>query len=240
VVIEPEKIRQRLRDCRAIVHHEQLVRERPSSFLQSEKLATMGSLLAGVAHGAEQPLAVVMGAGRTVLPKWPTTTPPPAGEKIGSAAERWRAIVQNFLASPPAPTRAGRRVAQRGGPGGGRGCSLRTADWTTSRSSSIWPATSRCFWADAHQLHQSIVNLVATRTSNAAHAAPRRIRLTTRRDRAGPASQLEIADTGPAFPTTFRRGSSSVFYETLDEYFSAGRTEGGLRDPETALTGRTV
>src|SRR5439155_933696 len=44
---------------------EQIVAERTQRLLQSEKVATMGSLLAGVAHELNNPLAVVMG--QTVL-----------------------------------------------------------------------------------------------------------------------------------------------------------------------------
>src|SRR2546425_9248800 len=40
---------------------EATVRERTEQLLQSEKVATMGSLLAGVAHELNNPLAVVMG-----------------------------------------------------------------------------------------------------------------------------------------------------------------------------------
>lgn len=70
-------------------------------------------------------------------------------------------------------------------------------------------------WADAHQLHQVIVNLVANaHQAMRRTAAPRRIRLTTRRDRARARVQLEIADTGPGIPHDIQARIFEPFFTT--------------------------
>ncbi len=70
-------------------------------------------------------------------------------------------------------------------------------------------------WADAHQLSQSVVNLV----TNAHHAMrrtapPRRITLTTRCDRASRRVVLEVADTGPGIPPDIETRIFEPFFTT--------------------------
>ncbi len=70
-------------------------------------------------------------------------------------------------------------------------------------------------WADPHQLHQIVVNLV----SNAHQAmraieTSRRITLSTRRDPASGRVQLEVADTGPGIPEDVQRRIFEPFFTT--------------------------
>src|SRR4030095_13711766 len=70
-------------------------------------------------------------------------------------------------------------------------------------------------WADPHQLHQVIVNLV----TNAHHALrgvplPRHLTLTTRYDPRGPAVVLEVADTGPGIPPALQARLFEPFFTT--------------------------
>jgi CheY-like chemotaxis protein len=70
-------------------------------------------------------------------------------------------------------------------------------------------------WADAHQLHQVVVNLV----SNAHQAlraieTNRRIILNTRLDAASGRVQLEVTDTGPGIPEDVQRRIFEPFFTT--------------------------
>jgi two-component system NtrC family sensor kinase len=70
-------------------------------------------------------------------------------------------------------------------------------------------------WADGHQLHQVLVNIVA----NAHHAmrhssSPRRLTITTERDPAGQQVSLAIADTGPGIPAEIRAKIFEPFFTT--------------------------
>jgi two-component system NtrC family sensor kinase len=70
-------------------------------------------------------------------------------------------------------------------------------------------------WADPHQLHQVVVNLI----SNAHHAMrqtspPRRITLTSRFDPVKERVSLEVADTGPGIPPEIRSRIFQAFFTT--------------------------
>src|SRR5262249_33163260 len=70
-------------------------------------------------------------------------------------------------------------------------------------------------WADPHQLHQVVLNLV----TNAQQAlrevpAPRRLTLTTRHNPAGPSVSLEVADTGPGIPPAIQARLFEPFFTT--------------------------
>ncbi len=65
---------------------------------QSEKMAALGSLLAGVAHELNNPLSVVVGQASLLLESAPDPKTQTRAEKIKNAAERCAKIVKNFLA----------------------------------------------------------------------------------------------------------------------------------------------
>ena len=194
---------------------EQLVRERTEQFLQSEKLATMGSLLAGVAHELNNPLAVVMGQTHLLREVAHDDALRQRAEKIGSAAERCGRIVKNFLAL------ARQRPPERGDVSLNgvvqEAVELLAYELRTDNIEVVFDLADdlAVLWADAHQLHQVIVNLVANaHQAMRRTAAPRRIRLTTRRDRARARVQLEIADTGPGIPHDIQARIFEPFFTT--------------------------
>jgi two-component system NtrC family sensor kinase len=194
---------------------EETVRERTERLLQSEKVATMGSLLAGVAHELNNPLAVVTGQAQLLH----ATVSDPAvlrrAEKIDGAARRCVRIVRNFLAL------ARRRAPERG--------EVQLNDVVQEavellayelRTGTVEVSLSLAedlpvLWADGHQLHQVLVNIVA----NAHHAlrhsgSPRRLTITTGRDRTGQQVRLTIADTGPGIPAEIRAKIFEPFFTT--------------------------
>jgi len=147
-------------------------------------------------------------------------------EKIGSAAERCGRIVKNFLAL------ARQRPAERGDVSLNgvvqEAVELLAYELRTDNIEVVFDLADdlAVLWADAHQLHQVIVNLVANaHQAMRRTAAPRRIRLTTRRDRARARVQLEIADTGPGIPHDIQaRIFEPFFTRPSTSIFAAGRT----------------
>jgi len=77
---------------------ERTVAERTQRLLQSEKVATMGSLLAGVAHELNNPLAVITGHAHLLRERATESSLVARAEKIRVAAEQCARIVKNFLA----------------------------------------------------------------------------------------------------------------------------------------------
>src|SRR5438876_1642536 len=77
---------------------EAIVAERTQRLLQSEKVATMGSLLAGVAHELNNPLAVLTGHAHLLGESVQDPPTVARAAKIKAAADRCVRIVRNFLA----------------------------------------------------------------------------------------------------------------------------------------------
>jgi PAS domain S-box-containing protein len=176
---------------------EQLRRHREALY-QSEKLATMGQLLAGVAHELNNPLAVVMGQAALLRQSVRNKRQMERAEKIVQAAERCARIVNNFLAlarqQPPErhPVQVNTVVREA--------VELLAYPLRVDSVEVVWALAEEVpvLWADAHQLHQVVVNLVAN-----AHQAmrevvgPRRLTLATGVSGGGERVWVEVRDTGP-------------------------------------------
>jgi two-component system NtrC family sensor kinase len=196
---------------------EQELERQREALHQSDKLAALASLLAGVAHELNNPLAVVVG--RACLLEAKFKDGPEAGqvEKLSEAAGRCARIVRNFLALarqyPPEYQQveldqivrdALELVAYH--------LRVDNVEATLDLAPDLPP-----LWADPHQLHQVLVNLM----TNAHHAMrglspgrPRRLRLVSRIDPGRHRVFFEVADTGPGIPPETQSRIFEPFFTT--------------------------
>jgi PAS domain S-box-containing protein len=193
---------------------EELRRQREALY-QSEKVATLGSLLAGVSHELNNPLSVVTGQAALLKMKAPDPTVAQRADKIVAAAERCVRIVRNFLAlaRKRAPERAQVDVNQ----------AVRDAVELLAyelRTDAVDLQLDLAGdlprpWGDPHRLHQVIVNLM-TNAHHAlrGHAGPRRLTVATRAAAGGRRVRIEVADTGPGIPTELRDRIFEPFFTT--------------------------
>ena len=191
------------------------VQERTRQLLQAEKLATMGTLLAGVAHELNNPLSVVLGHAALLCQAGGSGALAERAAKIDAAARRCARIVKNFLAlareQPPdrqqvqlnqVVQEAVELVAYQ----------LRVDDVEVRFDlAADLPVIS----ADPHQLHQVVVNLA----TNAHYAMrqtppPRLLTLATRFDPAHGRIALEVADAGPGIPAEIQERLFEPFFTT--------------------------
>jgi signal transduction histidine kinase len=195
---------------------EAIVRERTEQLLQSEKIATMGSLLAGVAHELNNPLAVVLGQSHLLRESAEEPKTVARAEKIVTGADRCVRIVRNFLAL------ARRQAPERSLVGLTQlvhdSVELVAYELRSDNVELVLDLADDVpmLWADGHQLQQVLINLV----TNAHHAlrknppAERRISISTRSDRAPQRIHLEVADSGPGIPTHIRAKIFEPFFTT--------------------------
>jgi len=162
---------------------EQTVRERTERLLQSEKVATMGSLLAGVAHELNNPLAALSGHAQLLRQSAQEPALIRRAEKIDQAATRCVRIVRNFLSL------ARQRVPERSHVWLKAvveeavellAYELRTGDVELALE---FEENLPRLWADPHQLNQVLVNLLANANQAMRRSPrPRRIAITARHD----------------------------------------------------------
>ncbi|MEY3294326.1 MAG: hypothetical protein RLZZ451_374 [Pseudomonadota bacterium] len=202
---------------------DQVERQR-ETLRQSEKLSAMGSLLAGVAHELNNPLAIAMGRASLLEEKVASGAEPAAlqddARRIREAAERCGRIVRTFLnmarQRPPS-----RRPVQLGD-------IVRAAvDMLgyTLRSHGVRVELSLAeglpeVQADADQIGQVVLNLMvnAQQAMEGAGTAQRVLAIATGVEaaRAGrePRVWLRVADSGPGVPPELRARLFEPFFTT--------------------------
>ncbi|MCA0318031.1 MAG: PAS domain S-box protein [Proteobacteria bacterium] len=180
---------------------------------QVEKLSAMGSLLAGVAHELNNPLAIVIAQSSLLVEKAASDDVRRRGERIHAAAERCGRIVKSFLAMArqKPPQREPIDInAVASGAVDMVSYGLRSSDieLDLSLAPDLPPVTG-----DKDLLAQVIANLLI----NAQQAlmdrpAPRRISLhTARRDAS---ITIMVADNGPGIPDELMRRVFEPYFTT--------------------------
>ncbi|MBI2161464.1 MAG: GAF domain-containing protein, partial [Candidatus Rokubacteria bacterium] len=165
--------------------------------LQSEKLAVMTELLAGVAHELNNPLSVIVGHAQILRQTAGDERLLSRANKLVGAAERCARLVKNFLAIARRHPIERREVqlndvAREAVELLAFQLRLDNVEVSFDLAEDL-PALS----ADPHQLHQVVVNLA----SNAHHALrqappPRRLTLTTGFERDAGRVWFDVADSG--------------------------------------------
>ncbi|HVO88021.1 MAG TPA: ATP-binding protein [Casimicrobiaceae bacterium] len=205
------KIAQNIEDKKRAA--EELARQR-ESLHQREKLAALGSLLAGVAHELNNPLSVVV-ARAVLLEEQGDSRTQTAAQKIRTAAERCARIVRTFLAMA-------RQQRPERGPVAINGVVSAALDIAAYaiRTSSIdvtldLAQDAPLVLADADQLHQVLLNLIINaQQSLQEHPLPRRLRIATRFDSIGDVLAVTVEDNGPGIPEHLRARVFEPYFTT--------------------------
>jgi signal transduction histidine kinase len=182
---------------------------------QTDKLATMGSLLAGVAHELNNPLTVILGQTELLLGVCPQGPIAERAERLSKAAERCARIVKNFLTlarqHPPERQQVQLNQVAR------EAAELLAYPLRMDNVEIIWDLTDRLpqIWADSDMLYQVVVNLIANAQQAMHNApAPRRLTITTHFDVSSRGVILIVADTGPGIPAELQPRIFEPFFTT--------------------------
>lgn len=186
---------------------------------QREKLAAMGSLLAGVAHELNNPLSIVVGRATMLQEEAVDADTRTIADKIRAAAERCARIVRTFLAM------ARQRKPEQSAVEINAvlddcvdilGYSLRTAGVTVDKQlAPDLPSIS----GDADQLHQVFLNLIVN-AQQAMESQPLPRRLSVASGLHGDRLCIRIADNGPGVAPAIRK-------RIFDPYFTTKPPGGG-------------
>jgi len=192
----------------------QVLAEQREALHQREKLAALGSLLAGVAHELNNPLSVVV-ARAIMLEEQGHPATKTAALKIRTAAERCARIVRTFLAM------ARQQPPERGPVSVNEviGAALDMTAYAV-RTSNIEVAVDLgedipTILADPDQLHQVVINLVVNAQQVLQdRPGPRRIRVASRFDAEAGVIRIAVADNGPGIPGHLRARVFEPYFTT--------------------------
>lgn len=204
-------------DITAIRNAEREIADSQAAVHQSEKLAALGQLLAGVAHELNNPLAIVLGRASILQEKLRDTPHAASLSKLRDAAERCARIVKTFLAMAR-QSGPRREIVQINETVAG------ALDMTVSglRKAGITIETRLAdhlpeIETDGDQLVQALINLIVNaQHAMESHQGERRLTITTLLDRPKQQLILEVADTGPGVPKELAARVFEPFYTSKD------------------------
>ncbi len=190
------------------------IQRQQEALQQSEKMAALGGLLAGVAHELNNPLSVVVGQATLLMEGSPEPKVATRAEKIFKAADRCARIVKSFLAlarrKPPERKPVDLNQVIRGSLEL-LGYQIRNADIKieTDLTEPLPMVTG-----DGDQLTQVITNLVLNATQAMdGWQGQHHIRITTRPGDSQNVS-LIVQDTGPGIPQEIKTKVFEPFFTT--------------------------
>ncbi|HEY0011843.1 MAG TPA: PAS domain S-box protein [Allosphingosinicella sp.] len=200
----------------------ELVRSR-EALHQSEKLAALGSLLAGVSHELNNPLSAIVGQAEMLEEDAVGTPLEQRAKKISAAADRCARIVQTFLAM--ARRREPDRVAID--PNALVVDALQITEYalrTTGITASIeCDPNVPAIEGDRDQLHQVLVNLIinAQQALEGAETFDKRLCVRTCVTAAGNVA-IDIVDNGPGVPQDLTTRIFEPFFTTKPQGSGTG------------------
>jgi two-component system NtrC family sensor kinase len=192
---------------------EEVVRQR-EMLHQREKLAALGSLLAGVSHELNNPLSVVV-ARAAILEERDDPATREAASKIRAAAERCARIVRTFLAmarqqQPERVPVAIREVVSAALDITGYTLKTSSIEVKLDLAEHVPPVL-----ADADQLHQVFMNLIINaQQALQDHPPPRKLSLSSRFDPGANAIRIAVADNGPGIPEPVQKRIFEPYFTT--------------------------
>lgn len=182
---------------------------------QSEKLAALGQLLAGVAHELNNPLAVVLGRAAILQEKLEGTPHAAPLQKLREAANRCARIVKTFLA-----------MARQTGPrrqwvdvNALIEAALEMTTYSLRTTNIVWNVTPLAqdvkIEADEDQIVQVLINLILNaQQALEERAQDRRIDITASLSRDGQWLTVTVADNGPGVPASIAGRIFDPFFTT--------------------------
>lgn len=210
-------------DITALKRAERELERSREALYQSEKLNALGSLLAGVSHELNNPLAIILAQAELLEHQLAGSPEADRVGKIRRAAERSARIVQTFLAMA-------RQRSPRHAPVSINEVVTAALDLTEYglRSSGVLldrrlSADLPALMADSDQLHQVFMNLIVNaQQAMEAHAGKRKLSVTTAAGQEPGTVVVEVADTGPGVPAELQRRIFEPFFTTKPQEKGTG------------------
>jgi signal transduction histidine kinase len=182
---------------------------------QHEKLASMGQLLAGVAHELNNPLSVIIGSVQLLRHHVTSDAVRRGIARIGDAGQRCARIVNTFLSLARKQPEIRERVNLNAVIDDALellGAQLRAANIGVVRNVE---ADLPEIWGDSHQLLEVVLNLASNaRDAMLENHGCRELGVTTRFNASRGQVTVEVSDTGPGIPEEVQRKIFDPFFTT--------------------------